>query len=67
MKPRDTAVVSILLGLAVASPARADPMPWAGTLDFEFVSLSPVAFTIGTDFKAARNRSLEGILHVDGW
>lgn len=30
-------------------------------------ALSPVAFTIGTDFKPARNRGLEGVLHVDGW
>jgi nitroreductase len=30
-------------------------------------ALSPVAFTIGTDFKPARYRGLEGVLHVDTW
>jgi nitroreductase len=30
-------------------------------------ALSPVAFTIGTDFKPAKNRGLEGVLHVDEW
>ncbi|MDJ0849191.1 MAG: nitroreductase family protein [Myxococcota bacterium] len=30
-------------------------------------ALSPLAFTVGTDFKPARGRSLEGVLHVDGW
>ena len=30
-------------------------------------ALSPVAFTVGTDFKAARHRSLDGVLHVDHW
>ena len=30
-------------------------------------ALSPVAFTVGTDFKPARGRSLERSLHVDGW
>jgi nitroreductase len=30
-------------------------------------ALSPVAFTVGTDFKPAQNRGLDGILHVDGW
>jgi nitroreductase len=30
-------------------------------------ALSPVAFTVGTDFKAAQHRSLEGIVHIDGW
>ncbi len=29
--------------------------------------LSPLAYTVGTDFKPARGRSLEGVLHVDGW
>lgn len=29
--------------------------------------LTPVAFTVGTDFKPARGRDLEGALHVDGW
>ncbi len=45
MKPRDACAVSILLGLTVATPVRADPIPWAGTLDLEFVSRPPVAFT----------------------
>jgi len=31
------------------------------------VALSPLAYTVGTDFKPAKNRGLEGILHVDGW
>jgi len=31
------------------------------------VALSPLAYTVGTDFKPASNRSLEGVLHVDGW
>ena len=30
-------------------------------------ALSPVAFTVGTDFKPARGRSLEGALHQDAW
>jgi nitroreductase len=30
-------------------------------------ALSPLAFTVGTDFKPARGRDLEGALHVDGW
>jgi len=30
-------------------------------------ALSPVAFTVGTDFKPAKNRGLEGVLHVDSW
>jgi nitroreductase len=30
-------------------------------------ALSPLAYTIGTDFKPARNRSTEGALHVDSW
>ncbi len=30
-------------------------------------ALSPVAFTVGTDFKPARNRGLEGVLHIDRW
>lgn len=29
--------------------------------------LSPLAYTVGTDFKPARGRTLEGVLHVDGW
>ena len=29
--------------------------------------LSPLAYTVGTDFKPARGRSLEGVLHVDCW
>ena len=30
-------------------------------------ALSPLAFTIGTDFKPARHRDLESVLHVDQW
>jgi nitroreductase len=30
-------------------------------------ALSPVAFTLGTDFKPARHRSADGVLHVDAW
>ncbi len=30
-------------------------------------ALSPVAYTIGTDFKPAKGRDLEGVLHVDSW
>jgi nitroreductase len=30
-------------------------------------ALSPLAFTLGTDFKPARGRDLAGSLHVDGW
>ena len=30
-------------------------------------ALSPLAFTVGTDFKPARHRGLDGVLHVDGW
>lgn len=29
--------------------------------------LLPVAYTIGTDFKPAPRRSLDGILHINGW
>jgi len=29
--------------------------------------LSPVAHTLGTDFKAARRKSLEEVMHVDTW
>ncbi len=39
-------------------------------IPFDAVSqtaLSPLAFTLGTDFKPAKNRELEGVLHVDGW
>ena len=44
----------------------------AGLLGIPFdevtqVALSPIAHTIGTDFKPARRKSLEGILHVDSW
>lgn len=31
------------------------------------VALSPIAYTIGTDFKPARRKALEGVLHVDRW
>jgi nitroreductase len=30
-------------------------------------ALSPLAYTLGTEFKPARGRSLEGVLHVDAW
>jgi len=30
-------------------------------------ALTPLAFTIGTDFKPARGREVAGALHVDGW
>lgn len=30
-------------------------------------ALSPLAFTKGTDFKPAKNRDVEGVLHVDAW
>jgi hypothetical protein len=59
MRPRSAIVVSILIGLSIATPGRADPMPWAGTLDFEFVSRPPVAF-IGSGV-ATLNGSLGGV------
>jgi nitroreductase len=31
------------------------------------VALSPVAYTQGTDFKPARGRHLDDVLHVDAW
>ena len=30
-------------------------------------ALTPVAFTQGTDFRPARGRTLDGVLHVDAW
>ena len=30
-------------------------------------ALSPIAYTVGTEFKAARRKSLDGVLHVDSW
>ena len=30
-------------------------------------ALSPLAFTVGTDFKPAKGRDVEGVLHIDGW
>lgn len=39
-------------------------------IPFESVSqtaLTPIAFTRGTDFKPARRKGLDGVLHVDGW
>lgn len=30
-------------------------------------ALSPLAYTVGTDFKPARGREVEGVLHVDAW
>jgi hypothetical protein len=31
------------------------------------VALIPVAYTIGTDFRPARRRPLESVLHWDRW
>ncbi len=31
------------------------------------VALIPVAYTVGTDFKTASRKPLEGVLHVNGW
>ena len=31
------------------------------------VALSPVAHTLGTEFKQARRKSLDGVMHVDTW
>jgi len=31
------------------------------------VALSPIAFTKGTDFKPARRKSLDGVLHINDW
>ncbi len=31
------------------------------------VALSPVAHTIGTEFKQARRKSLDGVMHLDTW
>jgi len=30
-------------------------------------ALSPVAYTVGVEFKPARRKSLDGVLHVDRW
>ena len=30
-------------------------------------ALSPLAFTLGTDFKPAKGRDAESVMHVDGW
>ena len=30
-------------------------------------ALSPVAYTVGTDFSPAKGRELDGVLHVDTW
>ena len=35
--------------------------------DITQAGLSPVAHTMGTDFKAARRKSLEEVMHVDTW
>ena len=35
--------------------------------DFTQAALSPVAYTRGPDFKPARRKSLDGLLHVDRW
>jgi nitroreductase len=29
--------------------------------------LSPVAHSVGTEFKQARRNSLDGVMHVDSW
>lgn len=39
-------------------------IPFDGVMQ---TALSPLAYTLGTDFKPARNRSTEGVLHVDRW
>jgi len=44
----------------------------AGILGIPFAevmqtALSPLAYTIGTDFKPAKNRDLESALHIDAW
>jgi nitroreductase len=31
------------------------------------VALSPIAYTKGTDFKPARRKPIDGVLHVDAW
>ena len=30
-------------------------------------ALSPIAYTKGTEFKPAGRKSLDGVMHVDGW
>jgi hypothetical protein len=30
-------------------------------------ALSPLVFTVGTDFKPAHHRNLDSVLHVDEW
>jgi nitroreductase len=35
--------------------------------DYTQVALIPLAYTLGTDFKAAPRKALESVLHVDGW
>ena len=35
--------------------------------DIAQVALIPIAYTIGTDFKTAPRKSLDGVLHVDSW
>ena len=35
--------------------------------DIMQVGLSPLAFTLGTDFKPARERHVDRALHIDGW
>jgi hypothetical protein len=45
MKARNAVLSGLLVSLALASPGRASPMAWTGTLDFEFVASPPVTFT----------------------
>ncbi len=45
--------IAELLGIPFAEVAQA--------------GLTPVAYTVGTDFKPARGRDLASALHVDGW
>ena len=52
------------LGMFEEEIAELLGIPYA---DITQAGLSPVAHTMGTDFKAARRKSLEGVLHVDTW
>jgi nitroreductase len=31
------------------------------------VAMIPMAYTLGTDFKPAPRKSLDGVLHIDNW
>ena len=35
--------------------------------DVAQVALIPIAYTLGTDFKAAPRKDLDNVLHTDGW